>query len=217
MGREVRTGDATYINKDFFLANKDMKKLVIDKALESFTGVIGFQCKELEFIEVDSANPRYASEDGILYTKDFKTLIRYPSGKDGRAVRLRESVLTLLDNSFSHIARLHEFYTGPHLCFVSYDTFNGCSRLESIHIGRKVVNFPVSATTSCWNLKEFLVDEENSTYSSYDGCLYTKDKKLLLRVPVGHGRDVKVPYEDIAFSQHCLMQWKGSVNYITEG
>ena len=47
-----------------------------------------FYCKELRAIEVDETNKYYTSVDGVLYTKDMKTLLSYPIKKDGQAFRL---------------------------------------------------------------------------------------------------------------------------------
>ena len=41
-----------------------------------------FYCKELKAIEVDAQNEYYTSVDGVLYTKDMKTLLVYPIKKD---------------------------------------------------------------------------------------------------------------------------------------
>ena len=38
----------------------------------------------LQWIDVDSANSYYKSVDGCLYTKDGKTLIRFPEGRKGK-------------------------------------------------------------------------------------------------------------------------------------
>jgi hypothetical protein len=41
-----------------------------------------FNCSELTAIRVGSGNTRFAERDGVLFSKDFKTLIRYPVGKN---------------------------------------------------------------------------------------------------------------------------------------
>lgn len=42
-----------------------------------------FYCKMLRSIEVDKDNPYYTSVDGVLFTKDMKTLVVYPYNKGG--------------------------------------------------------------------------------------------------------------------------------------
>ncbi len=41
-----------------------------------------FYCKELKAVEVDAHNEYYTSVDGVLYTKDMKTLLVYPIKKN---------------------------------------------------------------------------------------------------------------------------------------
>jgi hypothetical protein len=38
----------------------------------------------LEKITVDPENQYYASKDGVLYTKDMKTVVAYPAGKKAK-------------------------------------------------------------------------------------------------------------------------------------
>ena len=40
-----------------------------------------YECLLLEAFYVDSANPRYASLDGVLFSKDMTNIYRYPQGK----------------------------------------------------------------------------------------------------------------------------------------
>lgn len=57
-------------------------------------------CGELESITVDSTNPVYTGEDGVLFTKDMNTLLCYPAGKEMDRYFVPESVTTLGDSAF---------------------------------------------------------------------------------------------------------------------
>lgn len=52
-------------------------------------------CTDLQAISVEGGNPNFAAADGILYTKDGKTLICYPDGKAGTEFTLPETVITI--------------------------------------------------------------------------------------------------------------------------
>ncbi|MCD8026952.1 MAG: leucine-rich repeat domain-containing protein, partial [Clostridiales bacterium] len=51
-------------------------------------------------IEVDSNNPSYSSEDGILFNKDKTVLIRYPEGKTDASYSVPDSVTSIGDYAF---------------------------------------------------------------------------------------------------------------------
>ena len=51
---------------------------VVEIASNSFV-----DCTSLMTIEIDERNPSYISVDGVLFTKDMKTLVVYPGGKAG--------------------------------------------------------------------------------------------------------------------------------------
>lgn len=67
-----------------YALNCDDKVQVINigKDVKSIDGKSFYSCWSLERIEVDENNPYYCDVDGVLYTKDMKTLICYPINHD---------------------------------------------------------------------------------------------------------------------------------------
>ena len=45
-------------------------------------------CRNITDFTVAEKNPAFTTEDGVIYTKDKKTLIRYPSGKKAEIYRV---------------------------------------------------------------------------------------------------------------------------------
>lgn len=66
-----------------FTMNTDeyVEKIYIGKDVKYIDETSFFYCKMLKSIEVDKDNPYYTSVDGVLFTKDMKTLILYPYNK----------------------------------------------------------------------------------------------------------------------------------------
>lgn len=63
--------------------------------------------KNLCSIQVDEANPEYASRDGVLYTRDLRTLLQFPGGRTG-SFTVPSHVVQVLsyalqDSSLSHV------------------------------------------------------------------------------------------------------------------
>lgn len=65
------------------VVNTTVKKIVFPDTIE-YINIYMFRLFEaLESIEVSENNPNYCTVDGVLYSKDKKTLCRYPSKKSG--------------------------------------------------------------------------------------------------------------------------------------
>ncbi|MBO4250154.1 MAG: leucine-rich repeat protein [Paludibacteraceae bacterium] len=55
----------------------------------------------MQRIEVDSANPYYMAEDGVLYTKNQSVLWRYPVARPGSEYRMSPKTESIIYNAFS--------------------------------------------------------------------------------------------------------------------
>lgn len=65
-------------------------------------------CENLEKIDVDASNPKYCSKDGILFSKDMRTLVSYPSNKKGKEYIVPKTVTVLEEYSMSYNKNLEK-------------------------------------------------------------------------------------------------------------
>ncbi len=139
-----------------------------------------------ENIMVDSENPVFSSEDGVLYNKDKTVLMRYPYGKKGKYI-IPNSVDTISDKSLWHCPYLTEAVISDSLIVIGEDVFSYCFNLKNINIPSGVVAIDRSAFIGCSSLTSIDVDTSNLFYTSENGVLYNKDKTILVRCPEGKG------------------------------
>lgn len=125
--------------------------------------------KKLEHFEVSSENPKYYSEDGMLYTKDGSQLLSCPKGKKGTATVSDKAVKMQLDYN-EYDEKSVGFCVAP---------FENCTKLEKIIIGKKI-KYLDNAFYECTSLKEVEVDVENDYYSASDGAIFNRDHNKLL-------------------------------------
>ena len=78
-----------------------LEEVNIPASVESIGNMAFYFCSSLEAINVDSGNPYWKSVDGVLYTKDMKTLHTFPSGKRCAEFNVPEGVTTIYSNAFS--------------------------------------------------------------------------------------------------------------------
>gem|GEM_PF-774900 len=136
-----------------------------------------FNCSSLTAIDVDAANPKYSSVDGVLYDKNQTTLIACPCGKAGRVV---------IPNGVTS--------KGP-------QALVDCSKLTSIWISGSVTGLARCISSSlkdygfyqCSGLTAIDVDAANPEYSSVGGVLFDKSKSTLIACPPGKEGGYTIP------------------------
>ena len=85
----------------------------------------------LEEIIVDSANPYYTSEDGVLYNAGQTVLIKYPTAKRGSVFEVPFSVKSIAADAFYKSRWLEKVYIPYSVTSISYSAF-GDTNIESI-------------------------------------------------------------------------------------
>jgi len=120
-------------------------------------------CTSLNKIKVAENNPSYTDLDGVLYTKDYATLIAYPARKIQTSYTIPDGVISIKEGAFLK-----------------------CSSLAgTITIPESVINIDSGAFGYCTSLSEITVAANNPSYTDLDGVLYTKDYATLISYPSG--------------------------------
>lgn len=101
-------------------------------------------CVALTAINVDGGNSAYASADGVLFTKNMKTLIKYPNNKPGDYYEVPAGVKTIGASAFAASANLATVVVPKGVNTIGFGAFEGCSHLVSLTL-------PKSVSTCDWN------------------------------------------------------------------
>ena len=112
----------------------------------------------LEYINISVNNPYYISIEGVVFTKDMKTLVQYPAKKRNTSYTIPEGVITIKDRAFQRASYL-EVLTLP-------------KSLEEI--GRNALQI--------LSLKQYKV-ANGSQFIVKDNILFSKDMKTLISYP----------------------------------
>ena len=149
---------------------------------------------ELKEIEVEPNNSVYCSVDGVVYSKDMKKLIYYPSGKTNTSFKVPDGVTS--------IPYGYSIYINQSLTSIDFNQVEsmgeyamaGCSKLSVINIPKTLTSIGEGAFSSSYSLKKYVVDPDNPNYSSdADGVLFNKDKTKLLAYPTGRDGEYTIP------------------------
>ena len=131
-----------------------------------------WMCTALESIEVDAENPVISSLDGVLFSKDMKTLINYPGGARRTSYTVPGSVTDIKEYVFAGNPYLLKVVLPDELSSISSGTFANCINLEEVGLPHQLQSIPGAMFENCAHLKSIVIPE-NVTYiydSAFEGC-----------------------------------------------
>lgn len=144
------------IGKYAFSSCYGLTSISIPASVTSMGEGVLFDCFSLVSIQVAESNPNYASRDGILFSKDFSTLLCYPAGKP-------ETQYAILDGVTS----------------IENYALEGCSNLATVTIPSSITGIGKWAFLYCPGLKSAVfqgnvpsVGEEAFYGAAGDFCVY---------------------------------------------
>lgn len=208
-GQLIIPSATTYIGYNAFgLCKKLNGSLTISSSVTYIGNGAFSDCQGIISIDVDENNTKYASVDGILMSKDKKTLIQCPAGKVATSYSIPNSVTSIADLAFDNCRKLTGTLIIPNsVTFIGNSAFrqcNGlsgelnipnsvntignyaflyCSGLTRVIIPQMLTKIGLDAFYGCTNIAAFDVDDSNLNYSDVDGVLFNKDITTLIRYP----------------------------------
>ncbi|GBU22142.1 hypothetical protein R80B4_02047 [Fibrobacteres bacterium R8-0-B4] len=125
----------------------------------------------LESIDVVSENPKYCSEDGVLFNKDKTTLIQYPIGNRNTSYSIPRGVDSIASRVFQQCENLTSVTIPDGVRTIGPSAFEGCSNLHTT-IPQSVAYIGSMAFRSCESLSSITIPDgvksiENQTFG---GC-----------------------------------------------
>lgn len=127
---------------------------------------------QTENIEIPEDNQFFCSVDGVVFSKDKKTLVSYPKDKKGK-YEIPEGTKTIWRNAFTG-SNIPAVKIADSITHIQSYAFNSCSNLESIEFGTGISDFGFFGSsgifTSCKSLKEIEIPPavENLAPSMFD-------------------------------------------------
>lgn len=141
---------------------------------------IGLYCSIVESYEVDIANKTYKSIDGVVYSKDGRTLVQFPNGRSGY-YNMPNEVESVKRSAISGCVKLTGLTLSNRLtkiddfmfCGTAFSTldipssvtsigtnaFEMCNNLSSITIPGNVTTISDNAFSCCGNLRSLTISE----------------------------------------------------------
>lgn len=116
-----------------------IKEFNIPKSVQLLFGDSFLYCASLESIDADPENSTYTSIDGILFSKDFTSIIRYPCAKLKQTYQIPNTVTDIKRGAFRDCKNLTKIVIPNSVVSIDKLVFDGCAALGEI-------DFPSSIT-----------------------------------------------------------------------
>ena len=154
------SGKLESIGQDAFAHCDSLQEIHLPETVKEIGKNAFVGCTGLTEIQIDSGNPRFTSQNGVLFYKDRQVLMIYPPKKLDEVYHIPDGVKWIDRKAFSECSCLTELYIPSSVVKIDDEAFVACSMLKYIH-----------------------VTEDNPNYVSVDGILFTKDLTKLIVYP----------------------------------
>lgn len=170
----------------------DINSIRIPASVKSLEGSSFVGC-QLKAYEIDEDNPYYTVVDGVVFSKDLRTLVAFPSAYPKKHYSVPDTTITIVSHAFSD-AQIESIDLPDGLSEIEDWTFDGCTiqsinipdsvkklgrgtfrccrHLEHITLSGGLTEIPAQAFTSCTKLK--IIDVPSSVrrlfYSAVAWC-----------------------------------------------
>ncbi|MBR1883404.1 MAG: leucine-rich repeat domain-containing protein, partial [Clostridia bacterium] len=147
----------TSIGNNAFSNCSGLTSISIPSGVTSIGNNAFYDCSGLTSIVVNENNNNYCDIDGVLYSKDKKTLLGYPSGKENSSFYLPNTVYVIGVNSFRGANNLINFDLTSNIRKIDNSAFTSCRGLTSVNIPSSVISIGNNAFYNCTNLTNITI------------------------------------------------------------
>ena len=136
-----------------------------------------FNSNSMVEFHVNSANSVYRSLEGVLYTADMTTLIKYPARKTDSVYTIPEGVTTIERDAFSYSDNLIKVIIPDSVTEIGMMAFYWCRSLSSVRLPCNLVSIETNMFLWCTNLKDIIIPDSVTEIgtAAFSGCTNLKD------------------------------------------
>jgi len=197
------------------LLTDNLVSVTIPDGITSIDARLFVDCYFLTRIDVSPNNPVYEDVDGVLFDKQRKMLVYYPSAREG-AFTIPGGVTGISENAFYDSMGLTSVIIPDSVASIGEYAFFGCKSLSGATIPDGVTSIGDRAFSVCWgltgatipasvakiginpfancrSLTTIDVSLNNLMYEGIDGVLFDKQRQTLVSYPGARNGDYTIP------------------------
>uniref|UniRef100_UPI0037DD67F5 leucine-rich repeat protein n=1 Tax=Methanomethylophilus alvi TaxID=1291540 RepID=UPI0037DD67F5 len=129
-------------------------------------------CTSLVSMVVSEGNTVYCSVDGVLFSKDMKTLMQYPAGRSDDSYIIPDSVTSIGGRAFSGCSSLASVIIPDGVTSIGDYAFRGCASLASVTIPDSVTSIRDCSFYGCTSLASVTIPDSVTSIgvAAFEGC-----------------------------------------------
>ncbi len=154
------------IGEDVFYGCDSLTRVHIPPTVQEIKKNPFRQCANLQSIQVDSRNSNYLDIDGVLYTKDMKTIVCCPNGKEGE-FKIPEGVEIIEEAAFQICDKITAISIPDGVTKIRMGAFSGCSSLTRLILPDGVKSIGGYAFQNCTSLEELVIPDGVTSIGGY--------------------------------------------------
>lgn len=146
---------------------ENVKEITIGKNVSEI-GTWAFSNNQaLERFAVDEENESFVAVDGVLYTKDMKTLLFYPPAKEDESFTVPDTVETVRSKAFYHCKKIVSLTIPESVQTVEEMAFFRCEALSSLTLSQGLTHIGKDAFSYCTALTELTLPSSVKQIDDY--------------------------------------------------
>ena len=134
-----------------------LTNITIPDSVTSIGDSAFYGCFALTEIKVDTGNPNYTLESGVLFNQNKTELICYPAGKQDTSYIVPNSVTSIGKNAFEGCTALTSVALPNSVTSIGENAFENCTALTSITIPDSVTSISGRAFDGCTALTSITI------------------------------------------------------------
>lgn len=137
------------------------------------------RCSSLKNIYVHDTNEHFISVDGVIYSKDRSTLVRYPAGRTGDYT-VPEGTAAIGSSSFEGSAGLTDITLPQSLLSIDVSAFRDCTGLTRFTVPERITQIRERVFYGCENLQTLTLPDTVTLIDAhaFAGCLSLEQLRL---------------------------------------
>lgn len=178
---EITFSDSvTHIGAHAVSMCENLRTINLGKGLNSIDATSLGASDALSEINVDPENSAYKSIDGVLFTKDGKTIVLLPQGHGEDVYTVPDGVTAIGDDAFSSNETLKGVVFPEGLVSIGENAFSYCRELEEVIIPNSVTKIGAGAFRDCESITEITLPNSVTSIGEavFSGCARMKSAEL---------------------------------------